>query len=579
MKHVNKQQSTIAASSRQKKPDLVVHNGKIIDVYTLTMIEADLAISDGVIVGIGDYPDAVKKVDAKGAYICPGLIDGHIHIESTMVPPEEFSKIVVPKGVTTVIADPHEIANVGGMEAVRYMIEASKGLPLDVKMMVPSCVPCAIFEHNGAELTSNDVQTLFAEGDAFGLGEVMDYPAVLSGDEEMLAKIESAKLAGKIIDGHAAGLDEYALNAYRTAGIVNDHEAVSAEEALARVQRGMYVLIREGTAAKDLEAILPAVTPANARRFAFATDDRHLDHLVKEGSIDGSIRKAISLGMPALQAIQLATLNAAEAFGLKEKGAIAPGCEATFLLISELTSFTVEAVYEKGRLVAEQGEMTLDIRTSITAPEALQKSMNLANFSIRDFQLPADPNKKATIISVKPGSIMTKAEHEHIQVDQGLFQAQASINQLKLVVAERHKKLGHIGLGIVKGIPIQNGAIVSTVAHDSHNVIACGTDDASIYAAMKHVEQLGGGMAIAKNGAILASIQLDLAGLMSTKAYQTVQAEIQALEASLTEIGFTETWDPFLTLAFLALPVIPAIKLTDTGLFDVLQFKHIPLQS
>ncbi|WP_307728869.1 adenine deaminase C-terminal domain-containing protein [Alkalicoccobacillus plakortidis] len=362
-------------------------------------------------------------------------------------------------------------------------------------------------------------------------------------------------------------------------GISNDHEAVTAEEALERVRRGMYVLIREGTAAKDLEALLPAVTPANARRFAFATDDRHLDHLVKEGSIDGSIRKAVRLGMSELQAIQLATLNAAEAFGLKEKGAITPGCEATFLLVSDLTDFVVDSVYVKGELQAEKGQLVKPVRNSVLAPQHLLKSMNMAPISLADLRLSASEDKEATIISVTPGSIITKSISEQIRVEHGCFQASAERNQLKLVVAERHNKLGHIGLGIVKGIPIKSGAIVSTVSHDSHNVIACGTDDHSLLAAIHHVEKMDGGMAVVKEGKIVASLSLDLAGLMSTKPYNLVQKEIQELEAALHEVGFSEEWDPFLTLAFLALPVIPSLKLTDTGLFDVTNFTHISLQS
>ncbi|MEY8750003.1 adenine deaminase [Alkalicoccobacillus gibsonii] len=571
--------TTIAASSKQSVPDLVITNGKVIDVFNLTIIEADVAVSDGLIVGIGSYPEAKQRIDAKGAYISPGLIDGHIHIESAMVPPEEFSKIVVPKGVTTVIADPHEIANVGGADAVRYMMNAAKNLPLDIKMMIPSCVPAAPFEHNGADVPAADVKALFEEGNAFGLGEVMNYPAVLSGETDMLEKILSARAGGHVIDGHAAGLDIYALNAYRTAGIRNDHEAVTAEEALERIRRGMYVLIREGTAAKDLEALLPAITPANARRFAFATDDRHLDHLIKEGSIDGSIRKAIKLGMSELQAIQLATLNAAEAFGLQDKGAIAPGYEATFLLVDDLKTFTVEAVFVKGEQYATSGQLVQNIRESIDAPEHLLKSMNMAPISLQDLKLPAKADQEATIIESSPGSIITKSIKESIQVSEGCFQPDPEKNQLKLTVVERHKQRGNVGLGIVKGIPIQNGAIVSTVAHDSHNVIACGTDDDSILAAINHVKEINGGMAVVKEGTVVASLSLDLAGLMSTKPHKVVQKEIQELEHALKAIGFHENWDPFLTLAFLALPVIPALKLTDTGLFDVLQFKHIPIQS
>lgn len=562
----------LAAATRREKADLVVKNGVIIDVFTLTTFQADVAVTDGIIVGIGTY-DGKQELDAKGAFIAPTFIDGHVHIESAMVPPEEFAKIVVPRGVTTVMADPHEIANVGGLEAVTYMMEAAKDLPLDVHIMVPSCVPATDFEHNGADLSAREVESLFESG-AYGLAEVMDYPAVFAGDEQMLAKLGAAWRRGKVIDGHAAGLDGTGLNAYRVAGISNDHEAVTAKEALDRIRRGMYVLMREGTAAKDIEALLPILTPQNARRCVFATDDKHLDDLVNEGSIDASVRKAIKLGVAPLQAIQMASLNAAECFGLKHKGAVAPGYEASFLLIRDLDQLDIEAVYVKGQLAAKDGEMKVSVRESIAPPDFLLDSVHVQSFESHAFHLKME-STKAHVIGVKPGTIVTEHLLEDVDVENGLFLPSVERNQLKLVVAERHKALGHVGVGIVKGIPLKNGAIVATIAHDSHNIVACGTDDKSIRCAIRHVIQQKGGIAVVQGETVLAELPLPLGGLMSLSPYQEINRSLQALERALKVIGFEESWNPFLTLSFLALPVIPSLKLTDTGLFDVEAFTHL----
>ncbi|MDT8862473.1 adenine deaminase [Alkalihalobacillus sp. MEB130] len=563
----------LAAATKREKAELVVKNANVIDVFTLTTYNADVAITNGMIVGIGTY-EGKKEIDANGAYMAPTFIDGHVHIESAMVPPEEFTKIVVPRGVTTVMADPHEIANVGGIEAVKYMIDAAKDLPLDIKIMVPSCVPATNFEHNGAELTTGDIEKLFDEHDAYGLAEVMDYPAVLSGEEKMVAKLQAAWQRGKTIDGHAAGLDTTGLNAYRVAGISNDHEAVTAEDGLERIRRGMYLLMREGTAAKDIEALLPILTPQNARRCVFATDDKHLDDLVNEGSIDASVRKAIKLGVDPLQAIQMASLNAAECFGLKEKGAIAPGYEANFLLIRNLDEIDIDDVYVKGECVAAKGKMISTLREAVPPPTYLLNSVQLEPLTMDRLALPVH-SSKAHVIGVTPGSIVTDHLVEEIDVENGAFQPSIVKNHLKLVVAERHHKLGHVGIGIVKGIPIKEGAIVATVAHDSHNIVACGADDASILYAIEQVANQQGGIAVVRGNEVLANLPLPLAGLMSLQPFEQINESLQKLEEALREIGFNEEWNPFLTLSFLALPVIPSLKLTDTGLFDVTQFSHI----
>lgn len=563
----------LAAASKQEPADILVINGKLIDVYTLTIYEASIAITDGHIVGIGDYKEGKTVIDAQGKYVCPPLIDGHVHIESAMVRPEDFASVLVPKGVLTAIADPHELANVAGVEAVTYMVEAAKDLPLDIKMAVPSSVPAASFEENGASLSAEDARLLFANEGVYGLGEVMDYPAVLNGDDDMLEKIAMARAKGRPIDGHAAGLNSEALNAYRTAGIHNDHEAVTAEEAKARVQRGFYVLMREGTAARDIEALMPAVTAANARRFAFATDDKHLDDLLKEGSVDFNVRKAIALGMDPLQAIQIGTLNAAECFQLDDKGAIAPGKEASFLFVSDLSTFQVDAVYAKGMLVAEKGELTSPIRAPYPVPERLLNSVHISPFAREDLTLKLKNAQSTPVIETTLGSIVTKKAMASVPAENGIFQPGGE--WLKLAVVERHQATGHIGLAIVKGFPFSEGAIAATVAHDSHNLIAVGGDDESLYHAIHHVAGLGGGMAVVKENNVLAAMPLKLGGLMSTASAETVKQQLNELQQSLVHLGYKEQIDPFLTLAFLALPVIPALKLTSKGLFDVNAFAFV----
>ncbi|MEC2072200.1 adenine deaminase [Alkalihalophilus marmarensis] len=571
-------QRRIAAASKREKAELVLKNATVVDVFNVTTYQADVAISDGMIVGCGGYEEGEIEIDMSGKFISPAFIDGHVHIESAMVPPEEFAKVVLPRGVTTVIADPHEIANVGGLEAVLYMIEASKHLPLEVKIMAPSSVPATPFEHNGASLSAEEAGSLMKEKGAYGLAEVMDYPAVLNGDEEMVTKLLAAHQENRIIDGHAAGLDETALNTYLTAGIRNDHEAVRASEATMRTARGMYVLMREGTAAKDMEALIGTVTPYNARRYVFATDDKHLDELIEEGSIDASVRKAIKLGMDPVQAVQLASLNAAECFGLKDKGAIAPGYQADFLVLNDLEKVEVEAVYVAGEKVVEGNKFVTELRGEVEPPSYLLDSVRMKEWDVASFKLPLSSNK-AKVIGVKLGSIVTEALVEEVKVSGGEFIPSVEQNQLKLIVAERHHELGHVGVGIVKGIPLKKGAIATTVSHDSHNIIALGTDDESIAAAIKELERIKGGMVVADHQDILASLPLQIGGLMSSEPYKVVNRQIKEIDEALKKLGYEQDKNPFLTLSFLALPVIPALKLTDTGLFDVSKFAHVKIEA
>jgi adenine deaminase len=568
----------LAVASKKKPADIVIKNGKIINVFTHEIMEGDIAIVDGVIAGIGEY-EGLITIDAEGKYVSPGFIDGHVHIESSMVKPSEFAKVVIPHGVTSVITDPHEIANVSGIEGIQFMLDDSENLPLDVYVMLPSCVPAASFEHAGATLTAQDLEPLFSHPRVIGLAEVMDYPSLLQEHSHMIDKLVTTFNYTSRIDGHAAGLNTEAINVYTSAGIKTDHECINAEEALDRIRRGMYVLIRQGSVAKDLPKLISAVNERNSRRFLFCTDDKHLDDLIMEGSIDHNIRLAIKHGIDPVTAIQMATINAAECYQLFNKGAIAPGYDADFLFIDDLHSLNITHVYKEGVLVAENGTFTLPMQnhTQIIRSNLLH-SMNAPEITETDLQLPFSKGNKANIIQIIPNCLHTKHLIEEVDVKNGLFIPSVENDLLKLVVVERHKKLGHIGLGIVKGFELKSGAIASSIAHDSHHIIAVGTNDEDIVTAIYHLCDIGGGLVTVKNGDVIASLPLEIGGLMSSKDYLTVYKEIKAVNQSLNEIGVSQHFNPFITLSFLALPVIPELKMTDQGLFHVSTFQHISVE-
>ncbi|MCQ6265316.1 adenine deaminase [Fictibacillus sp. WQ 8-8] len=567
----------LAASSKRVPADLVIKNGKIIDVFSLTIVEADVAIKDGKIAGIGSY-EGKEQIDAAGAYISPGLIDGHVHIESSMVTPQEFASVVVPHGVTTVIADPHEIANVSGKEGIDYMMNASEHLPLDVYIALPSCVPATPFEHAGAELNASDLAPFYAHPRVIGLGEVMNYPAVFQGENDMVKKLSDASFHHKHIDGHASGVPADGINVYMAAGIRTDHECVTPQEANDRLMRGMYVMLREGSAARDLTILLDAVTERNARRCLFVTDDKHLDDLIENGSIDHNIRLTIEKGFDPLLAIQMASLNAAECFGLKQKGAVAPGYDADLILLSDLTSFKIQEVYKSGKKVAAEGRMLPYKKMAAAASPAITNSVQLHPVSSNSLAIPMKNNGTANIIKIIPNSIVTKHLKEKVSTSDGSFVIDVNRDQLKLVVAERHHLTGNIGCGILKGLGITSGAIVSTVAHDSHNIVAAGTNDSDLLKAIEIMVEMKGGLAVIENGEVLASLPLPIAGLMSDKSHTDVYHKLLEINTALKQIGFAHDYNPFLTLSFLALPVIPELKLTDIGLFDVITFQHIPIE-
>ncbi|MFD0826084.1 adenine deaminase [Neobacillus sp. M.A.Huq-85] len=564
----------IAAAGGKISADLVIKNGKIIDVFNQEILTGDLAIQDGMIVGIGDF-EGKEVIDAKNRFVCPGFIDAHVHIESSMVTPTEFAKAVLPHGITTVIADPHEIANVSGAPGIQFMLDDSDHLPLDVKIMLPSCVPATPFENSGARLLADDLKDFYHHDRVLGLAEVMDYPSLQNADDHIIDKILLTDEHNRPIDGHLAGLDTTAINIYRTAEIRTDHECTTAAEALERVRRGMYVMIREGSAAKNLKALIPAVNPNNARRFLFCTDDKHLDEIVDEGTIDQNVRLAIRAGLSPLLAIQIASLNAAECFGLHQKGALAPGYKADFILVDDLETMKISEVYVSGKLTAKDGMYVGEPLQANVPGETLTQTVHIPNILEKDLQIPIGKTERANIIGIIPNSIVTKKLEEKVQTNGDFFIPSLEQDQLKLAVLERHKNTGNIGLGIVKGFGYTNGAIATTIAHDSHNIVAAGTNDKDLLAAIQAIKELNGGCVVMKDGEILAALSLPIGGLMSDQSFLTIHQELKKINEALVQIGFTGNFNPFLTLSFLTLPVIPELKLTDLGLFDVGKFRHI----
>lgn len=568
----------IDVSTKKVPADIVIKNGKIIDVFNLEIISRDVAIVDGYFAGIGEY-EGHETIDADGRFICPAFIDGHVHIESSMVTPAEFSKVLLAHGVTTVITDPHEIGNVSGNEGITFMLNQSEGLPLDVRVMLPSSVPATPFENAGAVLSAQDLEPFYKHPRVKGLAEVMDYSAVFNGDKDMLKKIATAAKHHAIIDGHAAGLDANGINIYRSALITTDHECTTAEEALDRIRRGMYVLIREGSVAKDLKALIKAVTPVNARRFLFCTDDKHLDDLVDEGSVDHNIRLAITEGLSPLQAIQMATLNAAECYELHEKGAISPGFKADFLLLDDLDTIAISEVFTAGVSVAANGKFTGHSEVPSSPPDHLMQSVNIHDIKGDELSIKLEEGNQVHVIELIPNQLVTKKKILPVKVENGEFVPSPEEDLLKMAVIERHRQTGNIGLGVVKGLLIKKGAIASTVAHDSHNLVVAGTNNNDILTAIEAIKKMQGGYVIVKDGSILASVPLPISGLMADRPFEKVNEEIITLKDKLKELDFKGNFDPFLTLSFLTLPVIPEIKLTDLGLFDFKTFQHIPIKA
>ncbi|ADU30269.1 adenine deaminase [Evansella cellulosilytica] len=566
----------LAVAARKTPADKVFKNGQIIDVFNGTLMTGDVAIVDDTIVGIGDFEGHIE-IDATNKYISPGFIDSHVHIESSMVTPSQFARVVLPHGVTTVIADPHEIANVSGTIGIEFMLDDSEGIPLHVFLMLPSCVPATPFENSGANLQAKDLAQFYTHPRVLGLGEVMDYPSVHHNDDVMIEKIFGAQVNGKIIDGHAAGLNNNAINVYRTAGIRTDHEAVTKEEAEERLKRGMYLLIREGSVAKDLTQLLKVVTNSNSRRCAFCTDDKHIDDLIQEGSVDHNVRLAIQKGISPITAIQMATINAAECYKLDNKGAIAPGFDADIILLDSLQDIAIDEVYSSGQLVAKKGRFLIKEEIGIKPGEDIISSVHATEITEKDITLSINEKQLANVISIIPNSLITKHIVKEVKGREGAFVSDIENDLLKLAVIERHHYTGNVGLGIVHGLKLKRGAIATTIAHDSHNMIVTGTSDKDMLFAIKSVEEIGGGLVVVSEEKVIASLPLHIAGLITDDDYEIVYKKLNHINDALSDIGISQDFNPFLTLSFLALPVIPALKLTDIGLFNVDQFKHINL--
>ncbi len=571
----------IEVSAHHRPADLVIRGGQIVNVFSGEITVADIAIIDGMIAGIGSY-EGKEIVDASGKWIIPGLIDGHVHIESSLLSPKEFARVVLQHGVTSVITDPHEIGSVAGVEGIRYMLEQSEGLPMDQFVMLPSCVPATPFESCAARLTAEDLEPFYSHPRVLGLAEVMDYGALAGAEPGMIEKLASAHAHGKRIDGHAAGIAADQLDVYAAAGIRTDHECINAEEAKQRLALGMYVMIREGTATRDLEAILPAVNPHNARRCVFVTDDKLTDDLLDEGSVDHNVRLAIRHGLPPVTAIQMATLNTAECFGLRDRGAIAPGYIADLVLLDHLEELTIHSVYKQGRPVVierqlQEAAFPATTLSNATHTAALSRC-HMTPLEADHLALPLRL-ERCNVIEIIPQSIVTRHAIEQADIVNGHFVPSVERDLLKLVVAERHQATGHIGRAIVKGFQLKRGAIVSTVAHDSHNLIAAGASDEELLLAIRHVTELGGGLAVIDGEQVLASLPLSIGGLLSELPYEQVYMQLGQLQQALQHIGAAQHFDPFLTLSFLALPVIPTLKLTDLGLFDFAAGRHISVEA
>lgn len=554
--------------------DLVIKNISIIDVFGQETFISDVGIKNGYIVGIGNY-HGNEIIDGTGKYICPGLIDAHAHIESSLTTPAEYCKAALLHGVTSLIADPHEIANVLGLDGIKLMLKLSEGLPFNFFFMLPSCVPATSFENSGAILTSNDLSNLYSNAQVLGLAEVMDFPSVINCEEDMINKIYDAKNLNLRIDGHGAGLNTEALNAYCTANIRTDHECHLKEEVTDRIRRGMYVLIREGTVAKNLKELIKVASIKNSRRLCFCTDDRHIDDLILNGSIDSSIRYAIKAGLNPETAIQMASLNSAECYKLNDLGAIAPGYKADFIILNNLENFQIQSVYKDGQLVADNGIL---VKNNIPTPKIkTTNSLNIKDLLNDKLDITLYNKSIINVIKVIPNKLETIHLREPISSPSNKFIADIEKDLLKVAVIERHKGTGNVGVGIINGMELKSGAIATTIAHDSHNLIVVGTNDSDMLFATEKLKEIGGGIIVVEDGKVLSSIKLEIGGLITDRPINSIMNDLEELHNSIKKVAPTINFNPFLTLSFLSLPVIPDIKITDKRIFDVKKFDFIDI--
>ncbi len=559
---------------------LLIKNGKVVNVFTDEIQEKNVLIEGEKIIGVGDYTDqdAEQVIDARGKFICPSFIDGHIHIESTMLLPKEFARAVVCHGTSAVVADPHEIANVCGSDGIKFMLSESEGLPMDVFISVPSCVPATGFDESGAIMEAEDIEKLYGTPRILCLAEMMNYPGVIFGDEKVLKKIEVSKKYGKIINGHAPLLSGKDLDKYLSQGITDDHECSMEAEAKERIEKGQYIMIRQGTAAKNLEGLISLFEEPYSRRCMLASDDKHPADLISNGHIDGIIREAVKLGKDPLTAIRMATIQPAQYYGLRDVGAVAPGYKANLLLLDNLEEVKVNTVFYKGRCVAKDGK-TLEFenpKTDAKLTDKVRNTMNIKELSANDFKVNAKGKKLCNVIGIVKGQLLT--ENKQIVID---FDKNNGIDIekdiLKLAVAERHKGTGHIGICYIEEMGLKQGAIATSVSHDSHNLIVLGTNDEDMAVASNRVRELGGGLVSVCAGKVIAEMPLKYAGLMTDASTEEASKQNENVRLSAHKLGAPNDIEPFMLTAFLSLSVIPHIKLTTHGLVDVDKQQLIPL--
>lgn len=558
----------------------LLKNGNVLNVFTDTIEKLDVLIEDKKIIGLDYYSDsdADEVIDLDGKFVCPGFIDGHIHIESTMLTPSNLAKICLKHGTTSIIADPHEIANVSGLNGINYMLQASKGLPMNVYLMASSCVPATPFDEAGAILRSQNLFSIYDNKRILGLAEMMNYPGVLSEDADVLKKIEDSIEAGKVVDGHAPLLSGKDLDKYISKGVSSEHECISWEEGLERIRKGQWLMIREGTAAKNLEALLPAFDEPYNKRCLLVTDDKHPADLINEGHIDSIIKKAAKLGKSPAVAIRMASLQAAQRFELSYRGAIAPGYVADIIIADNIDNLNIIDVYRDGKKVVDNGEVLPFAEPVVeqTILDKVCKSFNLAELSAEDFAVLAGGPANARIIKVIPGQIITDQVIESIDLNTNSG-IDVDRDILKLAVIERHHNTGHIGLGFIKGLGLKGGAIASSVSHDSHNLIVVGTNDKDMAIAANEVKNNCGGNVVVKDGKVVSMMPLPVGGLMSDKdVYETAKLNKEIRDAAAS-LGANEGIEAFMNMAFVSLPVIPHLKMTTTGLVDVDEFKKVSL--
>jgi adenine deaminase len=579
-------QQKLAIARGEQPAELLFKNAKLVNVLSGEIHPANVAVDDGRVIGIGDYR-AKKTINLKGAYLSPSLIDGHFHVESSMLTAPEFARAVVPHGTGAVVIDPHEYANVLGLDGIRYVLESTKNLPLDFFIMLPSCVPATHLETAGANLTADDLKLMISDERVAGVAELMNFPGVFLGTKSELEKIKIGK--GKAIDGHAPGLRGKNLNAYALAGVRSDHESTELDEAREKLRLGMHILLREGSTERNLEHLLPLVNAHNSQNCSFATDDKLAGDLVNEGHIDHCVRKSIKLGLPPITALQIATINTARHYRLHNLGAIAPRYWADFIVFDDLKNFQVRQTYKKGVLVAENGKYLAKSPAKISLPRS---TMNL-RYAPKDFVVvarasrPCDQKQKNTgkmpvplqkirVIGIVPDQIVTKEIILAPKIENGQVVADPSRDILKLVVVERHRATGNVGVGFVRGLKLKSGAIGSTVAHDAHNVVVAGTNDADILFAIRELERLQGGQVCVANGKVKAELPLPIAGLVTDQPLVKAMKLIDDLNAAAQALG-CDLAAPFMTLSFLALSPIPELKLTDQGLIDAVHLRKTNL--